>query len=66
MFTRDASNLKLLPAEEEALRKYPPCRQLVLSVINNVKGDNAIAGAIDALGWDVENLESIAGEEVLP
>ncbi len=51
--------------EEVALLKYIPCRQLVVSVINNVKGDSAIAGAIDALGWDVDNLVAIAGEEVV-
>ena len=52
-------------SEEVALTKYMPCRQLVISVINNVKGDEAIAGAIDALGWDVQNLAAIAGEEVV-
>jgi hypothetical protein len=53
-------------SEEMALLKYAPCRQLILSVINNVKGDQAIARAIDALGWDIEDLAAIAGEEVVP
>lgn len=51
-------------SEEMALLKYLPCRQLVLSVINNVKGNADIAGAIDDLGWDVDDLAAIAGEEV--
>lgn len=52
-------------SEEVALLKYAPCRQLIISVINNVRGDHAIASAIDALGWDVDDLEAIAGEEVV-
>lgn len=52
-------------SEEVALLKYLPCRQLVISVINNVMGAQAIAGAIDALGWDIGNLTAIAGEEVI-
>lgn len=51
--------------EEEALRKYLPCRQLVLSVVKKIKEDRAVAGAIDALGWDVSGLERIAGSEVV-
>lgn len=50
--------------EEKALLKYSPCRQLVLSVINNVNSNDDIASAIDALGWDVDDLAVIAGEEV--
>ncbi len=52
-------------SEDIALIKYPPCKQLILSVISNVKSDRLIAGAIEALGWDVNELESIAGEEVI-
>jgi len=51
--------------EEDALLKYPPCRQLVLSIVKNVREDAQIAGAIDDLGWDVNDLDSIAGEEIL-
>jgi hypothetical protein len=51
-------------SEDVALRKYSPCRQLVLSVLRNVIGDREIARAIDALGWDVGNLVAIAGEEI--
>ncbi len=50
--------------EEDALRKYLPCRQLVLSVVKNVKANDDIAGAIDNLGWDVSGLLRIAGGEV--
>jgi hypothetical protein len=52
-------------SEGVALLKYLPCRQLVLSVINNVQGDQAIASAIDALGWEIVGLAAIAGEEVI-
>lgn len=52
-------------SEEVALLKFLPCRQLILGVINNVKGDQAMAHAIDALGWDIDNLAAIAGEEVI-
>jgi len=30
-----------------------------------VREDAQIAGAIDDLGWDVNDLDSIAGEEIL-
>lgn len=52
-------------SEEVALLKYLPCRQLILSVIDNVKGDQAMAHAIDALGWDIDDLAAVAGEEVV-
>jgi hypothetical protein len=52
-------------SEEVALLKYLPCRQLVLSVINNVQGDQAMARAIDALGWNIDDLGAIAGKEVI-
>lgn len=50
-------------SEEEALRKYLPCRQLTISVVDNVRNDHNMALAIDALGWDVDDLVEIAGEE---
>lgn len=50
-------------SEDVALLKFQPCRQLILSVLNNVMEDRAIASAIGALGWDVGNLVAIAGEE---
>ena len=45
--------------EDDALKKYLPCRQLVLSVINNIKEDRQTASAIEALGWKVENVENV-------
>jgi hypothetical protein len=51
-------------SEDVALRKFAPCRQLVLSVLRNVIADREIARAIDALGWDVGSLAAIAGGEV--
>lgn len=50
-------------SEEEALRKYPPCRQLTIGVVDNVRNDHNMALAIDALGWDVNDLAVMAGEE---
>lgn len=49
-------------SEEEALRKYSPCRQLVIGVVENVKRDQEITRAIDALGWDVDGVEVISRE----
>lgn len=51
--------------EEVALLKYRPCRQLVLSVINNVQSNQAMGRAIDTLGWDIEEIAAIAGEEII-
>ncbi len=49
-------------SEEVALQRYPPCRQLVIGVVENVKRDQEIARAIDALGWDVDEVGTIAQE----
>lgn len=48
--------------ERRALEKYAPCRQLVLSVVENVKNDRAIAQAIDSLGWNSARIEAIVNE----
>jgi hypothetical protein len=48
-------------SEEEALHKYRPCRQLIMGIVDNVRNDQEMAFAIDALGWDVDAV--IAGEE---
>ena len=50
-------------SEEEALRKYLPCRQLTIAVVNNVRNDQEMALAIDALGWDTDKVAVIASEE---
>lgn len=50
-------------SEEEALGKYKPCRQLTLGVVENVRNDQNVASAIDALGWDIDDLPDIDGEE---
>lgn len=50
--------------EEVALEKYLPCRHLILGVINNVAGNNQMRQAIDALGWDIDNLQLLVGGEV--
>lgn len=51
-------------SEEEALRKYKPCLQLVLGVVDEVSRDNEYARAIEELGWNVENISEIAGRGV--
>lgn len=53
-------------SEEEALRKYMPCRRLVLGVVENVNNDQTIAQAIDALGWNLNNLDPTADGEAAP
>lgn len=50
--------------EEVALEKYLPCRSLIVGVINNVVGNNEMKQAIDALGWDIDNLELLTGGEL--
>jgi hypothetical protein len=50
-------------SEEEALRKYLPCRQLTIGVVVNVRNDQNMASAIGALGWDVDDLAAIVGKE---
>lgn len=48
-------------SEEVALQKFPPCRQLVIGVVENVRRDQEISRAIKDLGWDVDE-ETIAQE----
>lgn len=52
-------------SEAEALQKFQPCLQLVLGVVNEVNQDNVVAQAIEELGWKVENIDAIAGGEVI-
>ncbi|MEU4652280.1 hypothetical protein [Nocardia fluminea] len=51
-------------SEVEALQKFKPCLQLVLGVVDEVNRDNVVAQAIDELGWNIENVGALAGEEV--
>ena len=51
------------PVKRRPCSKYQPCRQLTIGVVNNVRNDQEFASAIDALGWDVDNLDVIASEE---
>ena len=46
--------------EDEALRKFEPCLQLVLGVVEEVNRDNVFAKAIDELGWDVDKIDEMA------
>ena len=48
--------------EEEALKKFKPCLQLVLGVVEEVNRDNVFASAIDELGWGVDDIDVIAGD----
>lgn len=52
-------------SETEALQKFRPCLQLVLGVVIEVNQDNVVAQAIEELGWNVESINVIAGEEVV-
>ena len=52
-------------SEDEALKKFNPCLQLVLGVVEEVNRDNVFAKAIDELGWGVDNIDEIAGERVV-
>jgi hypothetical protein len=49
--------------EDSALGKFKSCLQLVLGVVEEVDRDNLFAKAIDDLGWGVDNIAEIAGEE---
>jgi hypothetical protein len=46
--------------EDEALRKFKPCLDLVLGVVEEVNRDNVFAKAIEDLGWGVDNIGKIA------
>lgn len=46
--------------EDEALKKFKPCLQLVLGVVEEVYRDNVFAKAIDELGWGVDDIDGIA------
>jgi hypothetical protein len=48
--------------EEEALKKFMPCLQLVLGVVEEVNRDNVFAKAIDELGWGSADIDKIAGD----
>lgn len=40
--------------ESDALRKYQPCRRLVLGIIDSVRNSGEIMMAIDSLGWGAD------------
>lgn len=46
-------------AEDEALRKFTPCLQLVRGIVEEVNRDAVYAAAIDELGWVVD--ETVGG-----
>lgn len=50
-------------SEEEALRRFKPCRHLVLGVVEEVNRDNVFAKAIDELGWAGDDIDTIARVE---
>lgn len=52
-------------SEDEALQKFKPCLQLVLGVVDEVNNDNIFAQAIEELGWNVENIDELAGGDVV-
>lgn len=52
-------------SEEDALKKYTPCRQLVIGVVEEVNRDNVFANAIEILGWNVDDIGGFTGSEVV-
>jgi hypothetical protein len=48
--------------EEQALKKFTPCLQLVLGVVEEVNRDNVFAKAIEDLGWGIDDINEIAGD----
>lgn len=52
-------------SEEEALKKFRPCRDLVIGVVEEVNRDNIFAKAIEDLGWAVDDIRKIAEERVV-
>jgi hypothetical protein len=52
--------------EDEALKKFKPCRELVLGVVEEVNRDNVFAKAIEELGWAADDIDKIAGQAVVP
>lgn len=51
-------------SEELALQKFDPCLRLVIGVVEEVHRDNMFAKAIEDLGWNIDDLDDIAGEEL--
>lgn len=47
-------------SEDEALKKFTPCLQLVLGVVDQVYRDNIFARAIEELGWNDDDIDKIA------
>lgn len=43
-------------SEDDAMKKYGPCLQLVVGVVEEVKRDNVFAKAIETLGWNVDEI----------
>lgn len=51
--------------EAEALRKYEPCRKLVVGVLNNVRNNEDMAPAIASFGWpEPPSLRIVEGPSV--
>ena len=40
--------------ELEAIAKYPPCRRLIIGIVDNIRNNNEMSQAVAALGWKQE------------
>lgn len=38
--------------EREALSKYPPCRRLIIGIVDNIRNNNEMSQAVAELGWN--------------
>jgi hypothetical protein len=47
--------------EVEALRKYEPCRKLVLGIVNNIRNNQEMAQAVATLGWSGTTIRNADG-----
>lgn len=48
--------------EADALKKYPPCRELILGIVRNVAMNSSMASAVLALGWETEAVVELVSE----
>lgn len=53
-------------SEEVALQKFDPCRRLVVGILQNVASDQEMKQAIDALGWNIVNLNAPSDGAMAP
>jgi len=50
--------------EEEALRNFGACRELVVGTVQHVASDQAMKKAVYDIGWTVNTLDATSSEEI--